>query len=110
LVIRGHADLVHELKGSFSQVILLDSAPYMRATKRRKAFLKSNGALGHSFTPTTRPNETRALLLHNLKVHRAHAELPAHRARSTQGELDLRRMPAKVHADDESTQLSLFSD
>ena len=110
LVIRGHAHLAHELSDAYSQVILLDSAPYMRATKRRKAFLKGNGALGHSFVPTATPRETRALLLHNLKVHRAHAEVPARSARPIQGELDLRMAPSKAHADDESTQLSLFAD
>lgn len=81
----------------------------MRSSKRRKAFLKPNGALGHAFSPTASARETRAMLIHNIRVHRAHSLAPIHAATpSPQGELDLRISPSQVHGDNESAQLSLF--
>lgn len=111
IVVRGHALLSHQLESHFERVIQLDSTPYMRSSMRRKAFLKSGGGIGHAFSPTSSPRETRALLTHNVRIHCGRADaLRLPRAASTQGELDLRIAPTQVHADDESRQLSLFAE
>lgn len=107
LIMRGHAALSDKLAGAFERIVLLDSSPYMRATKRRKAFVKSNGVLGHALSRTTSPKETRALLLHNLQVHRARALAPRRHA-AAQGELDFRFAPPEVQADNEPCQRTLF--
>lgn len=114
LVMRGHAILKPKLEKAFSQIILLDSSPYMCASKRRRAYLKPGGGIGHTFTPTTKASETRRLLLHNTQVHRAHAMAPFGRAprddSPKQGVLDLRPRPLEVDAHHESSQLSLLPD
>lgn len=111
IVIRGQAALSDQLLEHFSQVIKLDSTPYMRSTKRRKAVVRSNGTLSHVAVPTTSPRQLRSMLEHNVKVHRARAEgnLKPERE-SPQGVLDLRFMPTQLDADNEPTQMSLFSD
>lgn len=114
LVMRGYASLKPKLEGAFSQIILLDSSPYMRATKRRKAHLKPEGGIGYTYTPTASTKETRRLLLHNVEVCRAHAMAPFGRAprddSPKQGVLDLRQRPPEVNADHEPSQLSLLPD
>jgi len=110
LVIRGRAALAEQLAGVFSQIVLIDSSPYMRATKRRRASIGSAGTLSHTFAPTTERSQVRALLQHNIRIHRAHAlGAPVDRfSRSPQQELDLRPRPPDVHAHDESPQMALF--
>ena len=114
LVMRGYASLKPRLEQAFSQIILLDSSPYMRASKRRKAYVKPGGSIGHTYAPTTTSGETRRLLLHNVEVHRAHAMVPFCRsprdASPQQGVLDLRPRPSEVDADHKSAQLSLLPD
>ena len=110
IVVRGHALLADRLKLHFERVIQLDSAPYMRSSMRRKAFLKPSGGVGHAFSPTSSPRETRAMLAHNVRIHRSRADaLRREPVISAQSELDLRIAPTKVHADDESGQLTLFA-
>lgn len=114
LVMRGFASMKSRLEQAFSQVVLLDSTPYMRATKRRKAYVKANGSIGHIYTPTSTPRETRRLLLHNVDVHRAHALAPFGPpivdVGPVQGLRDLRQRPSQVDADHKSSQMRLFPD
>lgn len=109
LIMRGRADLKAQLAEAFQQVVLLDASPYMRATKRRKAFVGASGTLSHAFTPTVVASQARALLLHNIHIHRTHVTESNSADRvARQQELDLRARPPDVHAHDESRQISLF--
>ncbi len=111
IVIRGQASLTEQLLEHFSQVIKLDSTPCMRTMKRRKAVLRSSGALGHVACHTTTPRELRTMLEHNIRIHRARAEaLLKPQIASSQGTLDLRIAPAKQDTDDKAGQMSLFAE
>ncbi len=110
IVIRGNAALTERLLEHFSQVIKLDSTPCMRTLKRRKAFLRPSGSLSHVSCPTKTPRELRTMLEHNIREHRARAEiLLKPNVAQLQGVLDLRIAPPQLDANDESTQLSLFA-
>jgi hypothetical protein len=109
LVIRGHADAARSLRSIFRQVVVLDSTPYMRAMKRRKAYLGDHGKPSYVPVRTSSRRETRALLRHNIKTLRLAAagwNKPA--VQESQASFDFRASPVQQGADHESGQLALF--
>jgi hypothetical protein len=116
LVLRGSADVVADLRGSFSQVTLLDSTAYQRAVHRREAFVDGNGQVRYNPVATTSSRQVAALFANNNRVMRAAIEFDVESLRQPQGSLNFwakpstaSKAPADMDANDESPQLDLFT-
>lgn len=111
LVVRGNAEAARSLRGTFKQVVIIDSTPYMRAMKRRKAYVNPGGKASYVSVQADSRRETRALLKHNIRVLRLAATAPFERpVEDRQANFDFRSSPAQQDTDDESPQMSLFTD
>ena len=111
LVVRGNAEAARSLRGTFKQVVIIDSTPYMRAMKRRKAYVNPGGKASYVSVQADSRRETRALLKHNIRVLRLAATVPFERpVEDRQASFDFRSSPAQQDTDDESPQMPLFTD
>ena len=84
-------------------MVIIDSTPYMRAMKRRKAYVNPGGKASYVSVQADSRRETRALLKHNIRVLRLAATAPFERpVEDRQASFDFRSSPAQQDTDDES--------
>lgn len=68
LIMRGGSDVLPELAGAFAGVTVLDTSIFMKTMKRRRAYPKSNAALGWERAPTPRGTPVDDLFIENTRT------------------------------------------
>jgi len=68
LVMRGGSDVLPELARAFAGVTVLDTSIFMKTMKRRRAYPKSNAALGWERAPTARGTPVDDLFIENTRM------------------------------------------
>lgn len=79
LVVRGGSHVLHELRGNFARVVLIDSDPFVRTLKRRRAGWSENGRPLWEKIETPRGAPIDELLAHNIETRREALRLSLHR-------------------------------
>lgn len=109
LIVRGGKERLHELQKFFWRVIFIDTDSFVRAVKRRKAFIAKDGKLQWLPSPTLPGEPIDDILLHNIITVREKISRPIIQASEATA---IRRSTPRIafYGNDETLQPSLLRD